>query len=74
MIINAFKNEIFLLVPSGYTSDDDKSLRPVSPASSLSTTDNSDQSDESDFPADDLGKMYIGNTDDLDKFLFDTET
>ena len=28
MIINVFKNEIFPLVPSGYTSDDDKVLQP----------------------------------------------
>ena len=73
IIINAFKNEIFPLVPSGYTSDDDKGLQPDIPASSLSTTDKSDKSDESDFTADDLDKMYIGNTDDLDKLLFDTE-
>ena len=45
MIINAFKNEIFPLVPSGYTSDDDKSLQPHSPASSFSTTDRCDKSD-----------------------------
>ena len=31
MIINAFKNEMFPLVPSGYTSDDDKDLQPDSP-------------------------------------------
>ena len=66
MIVNAFKNEIFPLVPSGYTSDDDKALRPDSPTSSFSTTDKSDksgESNESDFTADDLDKMYIGNAD-----------
>ena len=75
MIINAFKNEIFPLVPSGYTSDD-KSLRLDSPTSSFSTTDKSDmfdESNESDFTADDLDKMYIGNADDLDELLLDTE-
>ena len=71
MIINAFKNEIFPLVPSGYSFDDDKDLRPGSSTSSFSTTDKSDKSD--DFTADDLDKMYIGNADDLDKFLLDTE-
>ena len=54
MIINAFKNEIFPLVPSGYTSDDDKGLQPDSP-------------NGSDFNADDLDKMYIGNADDFDE-------
>ena len=81
MIIDSFKNKIFSLVPSGYTSDNDKGLRPDSPDSSFSTTDRSgftaDESDftadESDFTADDLDKMYIGNSDDLDKFLLDTE-
>ena len=73
MIINAFKNEIFPLGSSGYTSDDDKDLRPDSRTSSFSTTDKSDKSDESDFTADDLDKMYIGNADDLDKLLLDTE-
>ena len=73
MIINAFKNGILPLVPSGYTSDDDKGLRPDSPASRFSTTDKSDKPDEPDFTADDLDKMYIGNADDLDKLLLDTE-
>ena len=76
MIINAFKNDIFPLVPSGYTSDYDKGLRPDSPTSSFSTTDKSDKSDESnefDFTGDNLDKMYIGNVDDLDKLLLDTE-
>ena len=76
MIINAFKNGIFPLVPSGYTSDDDKGLRPDIPTSSFITTDKSDKSDESnqfDFTADDLDKMYIGNADDLDKLRPDTE-
>ena len=35
MIINASKNEIFPLVPSGYTSNDDKGLRPDSPTPTL---------------------------------------
>ena len=76
MIINAFKNEIFPLVPSGYSFDDDKDLRPGSSTSIFSTTDKSDksdESDESDFPAGDLDKMYVGNADDLDKFFLDTE-
>ena len=73
MIINAFKNEIFQLVPSGYTSDDDKGLRPDSPASSFSATAKSDKSGESNFTADDLDKMYIGNADDLDELLLDIE-
>ena len=77
MIINAFKNEIFPLVPSGYTSDDDdKGLPPDSPTSSFSTTDKSNKSDESnefDFTADDFDEMCIGNADDLDKLLLDTE-
>ena len=74
MIIDSFKNKIFSLVPSGYTSDNDKGLRPDSPDSSFSTTDRSGfTADESDFTADDLDKMYIGNSDDLDKFLLDTE-
>ena len=75
MIINAFKNGIFPLLPSGFTSDDE-GLRPDSPTSSFSTTDKSDKSDESnefDFTADDLDKMYIGNADDLDKLLLGTE-
>ena len=75
MIINAFKNKIFPLVSTGNTSDD-KGLRADSPTSSFSTTDKFDKSDESnefDFTADDLDKMYIGNADDLDKFLPDTE-
>ena len=74
MVINAFKSRIFPLVPSGYTSDDDKGLRPDSPISSFSTSDKSDKSDESNefyFTADDLYKMYIGNDDDLDQFLLD---
>ena len=76
MIINAFKNGIFPLVPSGYTYDNDKCLLPDSPTSSFSTTDKYDKSDESnefDFTADDLHKMYIANADDLDKLLLNTE-
>ena len=76
MIINAFKNEIFPLVLSGYTSDDDKSLRPDGPTSSFSAADKSNKSnksDKSDFAADELDKMYIGNADDLDELLLDTE-
>ena len=76
MIINAFKSEIFPLVPSGYTSDDDKVLRLDSPASSFSTTDKSDKFDESnksDFTADDFDNMYIGNADDFDELFLDTE-
>ena len=75
MIINAFKNRIFELVTSSYTSDD-KDLRPDSPTSSFSTTDKSDKSDESnefDFTANGLDKLYIGNADDLDKLLLDKE-
>ena len=75
MIIIAFKNKIFPLVPSGYTSDDN-GLRPDSPTSSFSAIDKPDKADESnqfDFTADDLDKMYIGNADDLDKLLLDTE-
>ena len=34
MIVNAFKNGILPLVPSDYTSDDDRRLRPDSPTSS----------------------------------------
>ena len=76
MIVNAFKNGIFPLVPSGYTSDHDKGLRPDSPTSNFSTPDKSNESDESnefDFTADDLDKMHIGNADDLDKSLLGTE-
>ena len=73
MIINALKNEIFPLVPSGYTSDDDKGLRPDSPTSSFGTTDKSHKSDEFHFTADDLDKIYIDNANDLDKLLLDTE-
>ena len=77
MIINAFKNEIFPLVPCGYTSDDDdKGLRSDSSTSSFSTTDKSDkfdESNESDFTTDDLDEMYIGSVDDLDELLLDTE-
>ena len=79
MIINAFKKGIFPLVPSRYTPDDDKCLQPDSPTSSYITTVKSDESDESnesnefDFTSDDLDKMYIGNADDLDKLLLDTE-
>ena len=57
------------LVPSGYTFDYDKDLRPDSPTSSFSTTDkfdNSDEFDESnefDFTTDDLDKMYTGSAD-----------
>ena len=77
MIINAFKNGIFPLVPSSYTSDDDKGLRPDSPT--FSTTGKSDkshkfyESNEPDFTADDLDKMYIGNADDLHDLVLDTE-
>ena len=77
MIINAFKSEIFPLVPSGYTSDDDKGLRLDSPTSSFSTTDNSDKFDESnksDFTADDFDNMYIGNADDFDELFLDSES
>ena len=73
MIVNAFKNGIFSLVSSDYTSDDDRSLRPDSPTSSFSTTDKPDKSNEFDFTADDLDKIYIGNADDLDELLLDTE-
>ena len=79
MINNAFKNGIFPLAPSGYTSDDDKDLRPDSPTSRFNTTNKSNKSDESDesnefdFTTDNLDKMYIGNADDLDKLLLDTE-
>ena len=73
MIVNAFKNGIFSLVPSDYTSDDDRDLRPDSPISSFSTTDKSDKSNEFDFNADDLDKIYIGNADDLGELLLDTE-
>ena len=73
MTINAFKNGIFPLVPSGYISDDDKGLQPDSPTSSFSTTDESDESNKFDFTVDDLDKIYIGNADDLVKFLLDTE-
>ena len=71
MIVSAFKNGIFPLVPSDYTSDDDRSLRPDSATSSFSTTD--DKSNEFDFTADDLDKIYIGDADDLDELLLDTE-
>ena len=50
-----------------------KILRPDSPTSIFSATDKPDKSDESDFTADDLDKMYIGNADDLDELLLDTE-
>ena len=73
MNINAYKNGIFPLVPSAYTSDDDKGLQPDSPTSSFSSTDKSDESNEFDFTADNLDKMYIGNADDLDELLLDTE-
>ena len=73
MIANAFKNGIFPLVPSVYTSDDDRSLRPDSPASSFNTTDKPDKSNEFDFTVDDLDKIYIGDADDLDVLLLDTE-
>ena len=73
MIVNAFKNGIFPLVPSDYTSDDDRGLQPDSPTSSFSTTDKSDMSNEFDFTAYDLDKIYIGNADDLDELLLDTE-
>ena len=67
MIIDAFKNKIFPIAPTGFEDDDDKGLQPDSPDSSFSTTDKSDKSDESDFTADDLDKIYIGNAVDLDK-------
>ena len=70
MIANAFKNGIFPLVPSDYTSDDDKSLRPDNSTSSFSTT---DKSNEFDFTSDDLDKIYIGDADDLDELLLDAE-
>ena len=73
MIVNAFKNGKFPLVPSDYTSDDDKGLKPDSPTSIFSTTDKSDKSNEFDFTADDLDKIYTGNADDLDKLLLDTK-
>ena len=44
MIVNAFKNGIFPLVSSDYTSDDDRDLQPQSPTSSFGTTDKSDKS------------------------------
>ena len=73
MIVNAFKNGIFPLAPSDYTSDDERDLRPDSPTSSFSTTDKSDKFNEFDFTADDLHKIYIGNADDHDELLLDTE-
>ena len=72
MIVNAFKNGIFPLVPSDYTFDDDRDLRPDSSTFSFSTTDESDKSNELDFTADDLDKIYIDNVDGLDKLLLDT--
>ena len=68
MIVNAFKNGIFPLVPS-----DNRSLRPDSPTSSFITTDESDKSNKFDFTADDLDKIYIGNADDFDELLLDTD-
>ena len=73
MIVNAFKNGIFPLVLSGYTSDDNSGLQPDSPTSCFSTTDKSDKSNEFDFTADDLDKICIGKADDLDELLLDTE-
>ena len=73
MIIDAFKNKILpkhLLVLKLMI------LWPDNPDSSFSTTDKSKQyckSDEFDFTADDLDKMYIGNADDFDKLLLDTD-
>ena len=59
MVIDTFKNKIFPLVPSGYTSDDDKGLRPGSSDSSFSTTVWSDKFDESDFTGDYLEECIL---------------
>ena len=48
-------------------------LQPDSPTSSFSTTDKSDKSNKFDFTVDDLDTTYIGNANDLNKLLFDTE-
>ena len=61
MIIDAFKNKIFPLVPSGYTSDDDNGLRPDSPT--FSTTDKSDESDFNDT------EKYL-DPDPIEKYFF----
>ena len=73
MIVNAFKNGIFPLVPSDYTSNDNRGLQPDSPTSSFSTTDKSDKSNEFDFTTDYLDQIYIGNADDLDKLLLERD-
>ena len=67
------KTEYISLIPSDYTSDDDRSLEPDSPTSSFSTTDKSSEFNVFDFTTDDLDKIYISNADDLDQFLLDTE-
>ena len=48
-------------------------LQPDSPTSIFSTTDKSDKSNKFDFTVDDLDKIYIGNANDLNKLLLDTE-
>ena len=76
MIIDAFKNEIFPMTPTGFEGDADKNEvlkrhrdkvnRFPSKKSQLPTT-------KEDSTADDLDKMYISNADDLDKLLLDAE-
>ena len=48
-------------------------LQPDSSTSSFSTTDKSDKYNKFGFTADDLDKIYIGNSNDRNKLLLDTE-
>ena len=57
MIANAFKNNMFLIVPGDFPPYD----RDIPPRSRSSST-----SDKSDFTAVDLDRIYIGNAGDLD--------
>ena len=66
MIVNAFKNKMCPIVPDDF-SHYDGDVPSRSRSSSTSTT------DKSDFTADDIDKIYIGDIDGVDEFLFDTE-
>ena len=76
MIIKAFKNGIFPLVPAGfkgYVDEEEVLKRYCDKINRLPFKKSELPTIQEYFTADDLDKMYIGNVDDLDKFLLDTE-
>ena len=64
MIVNAFKNEMFPIAPDDVPPYDGD----APPRNGTFST-----SDKSDFAPDDLDRIHIGNADDLDESLLDTD-